>query len=78
MQPPPEDDEQRLTAASTLGLALSAQGKRAEAETLFRMVLAIQQRVLGREQSDTLSTAGNLAVELKAQGQNAEAETILR
>jgi Flp pilus assembly protein TadD len=67
-----------LCAANNLALALYAQGKYSEAETMYRETLAVLQRVLGSEHPDTLSTANNLAIALKSQGKYGEAETMYR
>jgi hypothetical protein len=43
---------------------------------MYRETLAVQRRLLGPENLDTLATANNLAIALNEQGKNAEAETI--
>ena len=59
-------------------MALQNQGKFAEAETLVRDTLAIQQRVLGDEEHLTLHTAGTLTVLLTNTDQDAAAEELGR
>jgi hypothetical protein len=49
-----------LSTAWHLGITLCPQGKHAEAETLFRETLEVQQRVLGPEHPHTLKTAEKL------------------
>jgi tetratricopeptide (TPR) repeat protein len=49
-----------------------------QAETMYRELLPIQQRVLGPEHPNTLLTAVNLASALHSQGKYAEAETTYR
>jgi tetratricopeptide (TPR) repeat protein len=72
----PEEDEQRMRAAENMADALNSQGKFTEAQTLYREMLEVLQRVLGPEHPETLNTAGNLANTLNAQGKYAEAETM--
>ncbi len=50
-------------------------GGSGEAETIYREVLALREKVLGPEHPDTLSTRHNLAGALIDQGRPAEAET---
>jgi tetratricopeptide (TPR) repeat protein len=61
-----------------LANTLLSQGKHAEAETTYRAVLALQQRVLGPEHPNTMDTFANLASALRSQGNYAEAETTYR
>ena len=49
-----------------------------EAEPLYRQALAIRQKVLGPEHSDTATSLNNLAVLLRDQGRLAEAELLYR
>jgi hypothetical protein len=74
----PEEDEQRLGAGTFLAISLAAEGKNAEAETVYRQVLSVKRRVLGPAHVNTLSTAGNLAIALHDQGKHAEAEPLYR
>jgi tetratricopeptide (TPR) repeat protein len=74
----PEENEQRLGAATNLANAFYQQGKHAESETLYREVLAVRRRVLGPEDPDTLMTACNLANTLYSQGKRAGADTLYR
>jgi hypothetical protein len=50
------------------------QGKCAEAEPVFRRVLAIRQKGLGRDHPDVAQTLENLAVVLHALDRNLEAD----
>ncbi len=54
--------------------ALDDNGKYAEAETEFRRLIRIAERVLGAEHPDTLNSRNNLALALHSQGKFAEAE----
>jgi hypothetical protein len=74
----PYENEQRSAADSILADALFNSGKYAKAETIFRELLAVQQRVLGPEHPSTLGAANNLANALHEQGKYAEAEAMLR
>jgi hypothetical protein len=74
----PNENERRWAAASTLANALYAQGRYGEAEAMYRETLAVQQRVLGSANPETLNTASNLADVLNAQGKYSEAETMFR
>jgi tetratricopeptide (TPR) repeat protein len=58
--------------------ALYLQGKHAEAESMYRKTLAVDQRVSGPEHPQTLATVTNLANTLLSQGNYAEAETTYR
>ena len=49
-----------------------------ECQQMEREVLAIQKRVLGPDNTDTLTTASNLAISVSQQGKEAEAEQMLR
>jgi hypothetical protein len=72
----PEEDGQRLNAGNNQADALDAQGKYAEAETMYLEVLAVQRRVLGPEHPSTLRTSSNLGNTLMHRGKSAQAETI--
>jgi hypothetical protein len=72
----PEEDGQWLNAGNNLADALDAQGKYAEAETMYLEVLAVQRRVLGPEHPSTLRTSSNLGNTLMHRGKSAQAETI--
>jgi hypothetical protein len=74
----PEEDVHRLDAANNLARALDNQGKHAEAETIYRDVLAVMRRVLGPEHPDTFVIANNLANALSDQGKHTEALTMCR
>ena len=53
-------------------------GRFAEAEPLFRRVLAIRERALGPEHPDTARSLNNLAEVLREQGRYADVEPLLR
>jgi tetratricopeptide (TPR) repeat protein len=57
---------------------LQAQGKLAEAETVFREALAMRRKLLGSEHPGVAILLGGLAEVLLAQGKFAEAETSAR
>ena len=50
-----------LTTMSHLAFSLSGQGKRVEAEQMFRELLDLRRRVLGPQHRDTLATLSELA-----------------
>jgi tetratricopeptide (TPR) repeat protein len=74
----PEENVHRLDSASNLADALLSQGKYAEAETMYRKVVAVQQRVMGPVHPNTLGTTMNLASALVKQGKYLKAETMYR
>ena len=74
----PEENLDRLSAANNLAGALHGQGNYVSAETMYRELLAVQQRVLGSEHPNTLNSANNLATALKYQGKYGEVETMYR
>ena len=45
---------------------------------MWRELLPLREKVLGREHPDTLTTRNNLAGAIHAQGRSAEAEAMLR
>ncbi len=57
---------------------LKAQGRYAEAEALYREVLAIDKVTIGTKHPDYASHLNNLATAVRAQGRYAEAEGLLR
>ena len=73
-----EDDRERLAYAGNLAASLKSQGKYDESEKMEREVLAVKQRVLGAEYSETSTTANNLALSLARQGKYDEAEKMER
>jgi tetratricopeptide (TPR) repeat protein len=74
-----EESEERLASALNRASALYGQGKYAEAETIQRMVLAVQtRRVFGSRHVSTLTTMGYLANCVMDQGRHAEAEELQR
>jgi hypothetical protein len=56
-------------SANTLAHSLSRQDKYAEAELIWRNVLAVQRRMLGAEHEETLGVASNLASTLSRHGE---------
>jgi tetratricopeptide (TPR) repeat protein len=63
---------------AALGLALSAQGKNKEAETVHRAALAMRRKLLGNKHPDVAHSLHNLAVELGKLQQLADAEAMER
>jgi tetratricopeptide (TPR) repeat protein len=57
---------------------LTKRGKYAQAEPLFRKVLAVCEEVLGPKHPDTATSYNELAVNLEAQGRSREAEPLHR
>eukprot|EP01035_Chromulina_nebulosa_P039645 gene39644-53598_t len=77
----PENHPLALSAAGNLAVLLRAQGRErwAEAESLYRRVLARKTQVLGASHPSTLVTTFNLAALLRDQdSRRAEAEQMLR
>jgi tetratricopeptide (TPR) repeat protein len=74
----PEENEERLGAASNLGDALKEQGKHAEAETIRQEIFAVYLRLVGFEHPFTLGSAANLAMALSELGKYDEAEAVNR
>jgi tetratricopeptide (TPR) repeat protein len=70
--------EHPAVAADVAALAaiLDAQGKDAEAETLYRRALAVFARVYGPDHYEMAVNANNLAALLHARGEQAEAERL--
>ncbi len=60
------------------GFSLNEQGRAAEAEAAFRLLLPLRERVDGAEHSGTLATRHELARAILNQGRAAEAEAELR
>jgi len=63
---------------NNLALALSSQGKYAEAEKMHRETLALREKVSGKEHPDTLTSMNDLAQALSDQGNYVEAEKMHR
>ena len=61
------DHPDTIATVNNLATCLSAQGKRAEAEPMFRQALAAFTRVLGADHPNTIATVNNLAICLSAQ-----------
>ena len=74
----PARNQDRLAAQNLLAAAYMAQGRHAEAEELFRELLAAFQRLAGADHENTLMVALNLGMALRNQGKNSEAEAVLR
>ena len=72
------DHPETLKAMSNLALAIQSQGRLAEAEQMYREVLAAEQRVLGPEHPFTALTMFNLAGLLFHEGRQADAEKLCR
>jgi non-specific serine/threonine protein kinase/serine/threonine-protein kinase len=68
------DPELQARMMVTMGESYRGLGLFPQAQSLFERALAIQQRVLGPENRETLSTRSNLALDLRYQGRVAEAE----
>jgi hypothetical protein len=63
-----------LDTSNTLANAIAAQGRYSEAETEWRNVLTLREKVLGAQHPDTLQTCFNLASCLRAEGNGSEAK----
>ncbi|KAI1445141.1 Tetratricopeptide repeat-domain-containing protein [Annulohypoxylon stygium] len=63
---------------NNLALVLDSQGKYEEAEQMHRQTLELSERVLGKENPDTLDSMNNLALVLDSQGKYEEAEQMHR
>eukprot|EP00729_Bicosta_minor_P012333 gene12333-biopygen27050 len=75
----PKNDDHILTTLNNFaGFLLDELDKHAEAETMYREVLAIQLQMLGPEHPDTLMTKGNISITLFRQGKYAEALPLAR
>lgn len=73
-----ENDIYTSTAYSNLASALDGQGKHIEAEFLYRKSFDIEQRIFGKDCTDSAigTTYHNLALNLNAQGKYDEAEVL--
>ncbi|KAI0198364.1 Tetratricopeptide repeat-domain-containing protein [Astrocystis sublimbata] len=56
---------------------LDNQGRYEQAETMYRETLKLREKVLGRENPDTLTSMNNLAGVLRDLGKHEEAEQVL-
>ena len=63
-----------MTTRHYLAAALFFQGKYDQAETEYRAVLQLREKILGPEHPDTLKTRNNLALALDYQAKYADAE----
>jgi tetratricopeptide (TPR) repeat protein len=72
------EDKGMLRLMNRVATLLQQQGKRDEAEPLFRRCLAVREKLLGAEHPSTLISINNLAVLLKQQGKLDEAEPLYR
>ena len=71
LQGRPSEDDDRLRAHTRLAMACTEAGRSAEAEALYRDLLAVRRRVDGPDHEQTLLALVN-------QGKNSEAEVVLR
>ena len=62
---------------NNLALVLDSQGKYSEAETMYRQMLVMSEKVLGAEHPDTLISMANLAHTRRAQGNYRSAHAII-
>ena len=74
----PAEDDDRLRAQNAIAGAYKQAGRFAEAETLYRDVLATYRRVDGPNHENTLVVAGNLGNVLLLQGKHSTAEAVYR
>ena len=74
----PAEDDDRLGAQNTLAVAYFQAGRFAEADALFRGLLATRRRVDGPNHVETLAVAGNLGSVLLEQGKDSAAEAVFR
>jgi len=72
-----QDHPDALSSAFNLAALKAKQGKYQESETLYRSVLEIRERVLGKEHRDTLRVQTNLAGVLRRQLKLKDAEALL-
>ena len=63
-----EDHPDTLASRATLAWLAGLQGRRGEAELLYRQVLAARRRVLGGDHPDTVATGRDLARVIADQG----------
>lgn len=71
------DSPESAKTVSTLGVALSKQGKHAEARREFERALQILKRTLGPDDSNSLSVAASLAQEYEFEGRPDSTATLL-
>jgi CRP-like cAMP-binding protein/tetratricopeptide (TPR) repeat protein len=72
------DDPAAMTARGYLARTLVRRGRSADAETIYRELLADRLRVQGEDHLDTLGTRHDLAAALGVQGRFGEAEQLYR
>jgi CRP-like cAMP-binding protein/tetratricopeptide (TPR) repeat protein len=72
------DDPAAMTARGSLADTLVRRGRSAEAEALYRELLADRRRVQGDDHLDTLTTRHDLAAAIGMQGRYGEAEQLYR
>jgi ATP/maltotriose-dependent transcriptional regulator MalT len=65
-----------LGTRGNLAELLDNEGKYAEAETEYRSVLTLREKVVGGEHPDTLATCFNLATCLRAEGNASDAKAL--
>ena len=73
-----DSDLESAATLASLGRALESQGRSAEAETLLRTALAVQQQVLPSEHPAVANTLNHLGNVLSSQGKLAEGEAVQR
>ena len=66
------------TALNNLALLYEAQGRRADAEPLYKRALAIEEKTLGLDHSYGAVSLNNLAVLYQARGRYADAEPLYK
>jgi tetratricopeptide (TPR) repeat protein len=74
----PDADEDRLVAEQSWANTLSYQHKYAEAEALYRKILAVRRPIFGDDDPDVLTDTVNLASSLRDQRKYAASEAMLR
>jgi tetratricopeptide (TPR) repeat protein/tRNA A-37 threonylcarbamoyl transferase component Bud32 len=72
------DHPDYLTVQDRVATVYQEQGKYAEAEPLFRQVLATRTAQLGSDNAETLTSMNNLAILYRLQGRYTEAEQLLQ
>ena len=78
LQGRPAEDRDRLCAQNDLAISYMQAGRLAEAESLYRDLLAVRRHVDGPDHQQTLLVAGNLGTTLLNLGKHSEAEVVLR
>ena len=73
-----DDDQQRASAANSLGLLYCDQARHEEAEPLLQRYRELSEKLYGRDDPETATALNNLAQLLQATQRLAEAEPLLR